>query len=77
MSRSEFDNTCYICGEYLPTNFVLGAPESWYCKNVAPDAASGGTMAPIHHRCERVTPNVIQSISDMLIRFSPIERMTK
>jgi hypothetical protein len=26
-------------------------------KNVAPDAASGGTMKPVHHRCSKLPPN--------------------
>lgn len=54
MSNPKWANTCYVCGGYLPASYMLGSAESWYCKNVAPDAAGGGTMVPVHHRCAPV-----------------------
>jgi hypothetical protein len=42
---------CQKCNEILPSQFELESKDSWFMRNVAPDAASGGTMLPIHHRC--------------------------
>ena len=47
---------CWKCKELMPTQFTIAAgqqmpADSWYMRNVAPDAASGGAMVPVHHRC--------------------------
>jgi hypothetical protein len=43
---------CDRCGESLPDNFAMGDQRNgWNMVNVAPDAASGGTMVARHWRC--------------------------
>ena len=42
---------CYRCGEPLPGTFDMSSPDGWCEENVAPGAASGGTMKPVHWRC--------------------------
>jgi hypothetical protein len=43
---------CQVCKERVLPRFRLGSVDSWYFKNVAPGAASGGSYEPIHHRCD-------------------------
>lgn len=46
------DHVCQVCKEAVPTGWMRsGDPNAWYMQNVAPNAASGGTMRPIHVRC--------------------------
>lgn len=46
------DLVCQVCKEAVPTGWMRsGDPDAWYLQNVAPNAASGGTMRPIHVRC--------------------------
>lgn len=46
---------CYVCNEFLPQSYTvrLGEPmpDAWSMVNVAPHAASGGSMEPMHRRC--------------------------
>lgn len=42
---------CVVCGQAVPAWFSLYSPDAWHWRNVAPDAASGGTMMPCHDRC--------------------------
>jgi hypothetical protein len=48
---------CYKCKERLATCWTMMTngrmpPAAWYMKNIAPNAASGGKMVPVHHRCD-------------------------
>lgn len=46
---------CYRCRGVLPTCFLLGDKESeWRYTNAAPNAASGGTMVPVHVKCDPI-----------------------
>jgi hypothetical protein len=47
----KIDPHCYRCGEALPAIFELSSTDGWCWENVAPGAASGGTMKPVHWRC--------------------------
>jgi hypothetical protein len=49
---AEDDFKCQICGGRVSEWISLDSPHSWYWRNVAPDAANGGSMKPCHHRCK-------------------------
>lgn len=44
---------CYVCGEPVKHQGMMGDPDMANYENVAPNAASGGQMAPVHYRCSR------------------------
>ena len=48
---------CYSCKRALPDVilFRVGEPlpdDAWHMINVAPDAASGGSMVPVCNKCD-------------------------
>lgn len=54
--RYHYDNTtgryeCYVCGKNVKMSGHLD--EVGFMENVAPDAASGGTMRQVHRQCSR------------------------
>ena len=61
--KSELGRVCYICGEQLfPQQTLEKTNTSWYMMNVAPHAASGGSMHSVHDRCqERPTFTIIKN----------------
>lgn len=42
---------CWICKRPLSSWFTTPSDESWHSTNVAPHAASGGTMVGVHDKC--------------------------
>jgi len=46
---------CYWCGR------LIGYDEPWCMLNVAPDAASGGTMMPHHSACAPTLVDVVSA----------------
>ncbi len=49
--------TCYRCGGYLPEWQSSDRPQDdWRMTNVAPYAASGGSMHPMHVKCPEKIP---------------------
>lgn len=63
---------CQVCKQPVRALYGFGPDgerESWYWRNVAPDAASGGVMLPIHDRCAAPTSQLHPDTVERCIRF--------
>ena len=62
MTTSSTNKVCHVCKQPVPDiiNFGNADPHGWNLVNVAPDAASGGTMRPQHWKCspQRARPTM-------------------
>jgi hypothetical protein len=47
---------CYRCQRFLPDYWIIRRgvtpDDAWHMVNVSPNAASGGVMKPVCHKCD-------------------------